>query len=643
MAADTAALQERFRYDTPFWAGGVTKDEHGAWRKPGPRDFQGVAKIRNKSGQIVPAIAHDWQLELDTALERQRAEGKPMRALILKARKLGFSTWVCLKFLQRVTQIAHYQAIVVAQDVDTANTIFEMAKLAYVGLPTEDQLGLGFSIRPPELFKRFSSSGPKFISFGEANIERRRAGITGESIFEVDTAGNAEAGRGKTPNAVHLSEVARWTNEQANRKMLAMLEAIAYVPETILVMESTANGLNHFYRRWQTAMAGQLDEGEAYVPIFVPWWRDKACAMPFATPDQRERFVESIGNESRLGEIAEDENMLVAEYAVTPEQLAWRRMKIKEHPDKSVQTFNQENPHSPESAFIGSGQTVLPKRLIAKGIKAASEAEQPVRGTLRVPEGEWKTVRSRAGTIDLPQAVVWDPEVGPDEHELLVWEHPVTEPRDGWPEALSQAERVDGAYVIGVDVAEGEANTFSEGDYHAIQVLDHRTGMQVARHMSRMDLHRLPLWVLHVAIYYNFAYLAPEVNSIGTAVADVLAKDYRYPRLFKRERIDRKTKVREDRIGWRTEEANKGAMEVSFAEALEGDTAAGLRDPITARQMQTYVVDEKGKHGAQPGEYDDLLMAIFIARRMISLLRPPQGRKTPRGRGYEPRDAISGY
>jgi hypothetical protein len=34
---------------------------------------------------------------LDEALERQRAAGQPMRAIILKARKLGFSTWVQAK------------------------------------------------------------------------------------------------------------------------------------------------------------------------------------------------------------------------------------------------------------------------------------------------------------------------------------------------------------------------------------------------------------------------------------------------------------------------------------------------------------------------------------------------------------------
>src|SRR5258706_375091 len=65
--------------------------------------------------------------------------------------------------------------------------------------------------------------------------------------------------------------------------------------------------------------------------------------------------------------------------------------------------------------------------------------------------------------------------------------------------AASEGERAviaqgAGAYVVGVDVAEGEANTFNEGDYHAATVFDHRTFEQVAIHVSRMDLHDLPYW-----------------------------------------------------------------------------------------------------------------------------------------------------
>jgi hypothetical protein len=72
----------------------------------------------------------------------------PMRAIVLKARKLGFSTWVQAKFMQRVTQLPFQAALVAAQDRKTAGVLMDMARLMRERLPSEEELGLGFSIKP---------------------------------------------------------------------------------------------------------------------------------------------------------------------------------------------------------------------------------------------------------------------------------------------------------------------------------------------------------------------------------------------------------------------------------------------------------------------------------------------------------------
>jgi hypothetical protein len=71
-----------------------------------------------------------------------------MRAIILKARKLGFSTWVQARFLQRVTQMPNRYALVAAQDRKTAGVLMDMARYMYEHLPTEEELGIGCSIKP---------------------------------------------------------------------------------------------------------------------------------------------------------------------------------------------------------------------------------------------------------------------------------------------------------------------------------------------------------------------------------------------------------------------------------------------------------------------------------------------------------------
>lgn len=625
-------LERRLCYDTPFWAGGITQDESG-FHKPGRKDFKGCAKIVDKSAKLVPLIANPWQLELDQLLEGQRAEGKPMRAIVLKARKLGMSTWIAAKFLQRLTQLEYQRAIVVAQDVKTAGVIFDMAKNIHANLPTIEMLGLGFNIRPEIIAASFTPTGRKFMQFGEASRRIRREGRSGDSILEIDTAGAPEAGRGYTPTLVHLSEVARWEGEAASRKMLGMLNAVPYVPETIVVMESTANGLNHFHRRWVTARDGQNDPdtGEVYKALFIPWWRDETYVLPFPNESGRERFIESIGDTSKYGETVADEEMLQELYQCTPEQLNWRRMMIRTQHESNVELFNQENPHSDESAFIGSGRTVYSSILIAKAIKAAELSPEPVTGSLAVTDTTER--RTKGGSQLVPTETAWvAPEsVSSDMPKLDVWEHPVKR---------GEKDPEDGAYVIAVDVAEGEANTFTKGDYHVIQVWNHRTHEQAAVHESRMPLQLLPEWVLLVALYYNQAWLAPEINGPGIYLVETLKNDYHYPKLTKRSRLGTLREGEEPKPGWKTDAQSKQMMEGTFGEALQ-DEIHGIRDLRTARQLSTYIINEKGKHTAQSGEHDDRLIAAMIAAEVMSRYRPPRerGKRKP----FAPRDPISGY
>lgn len=639
-AARVARIQEQLKYDTPFWAGGCRRTQAG-WQMPARDAFKGCAKIVNKKAQLVTIVPNPWQLEFDDMLEAQRSAGVPVRALVLKARKLGFSTWVALKFIQRVTQIEYLRAVVVAQDVKTAGIIFDMAKLCHSHLPTIEELGVGFSIRP-DIIGESNSLGRKYMEFGEGSRRLRQNGRTGNSIFEIDTAGSPESGRGSTPHLLHLSEVARWEGGQTTRKMLSLLNAVPYELETIVVQESTANGMNHFWRRWVSARDGaeDPDTGETYVCLFVPWWRDPLASNPFATADDRERFAETISDTSRYGELVEDEAMLIEAYGLTPEQLSWRRMMIRTQHEGSVELFNQENPHSDEAAFIGSGRTVFGGILVTRAIKGAEAAPEPVTGTLR--PAEMYERRSRAGTVNVPQTALWVPgeDMRPGEPALRVWEHP-KKAGDEWPDEVVEEERIDGAYVVGVDVAGGEANTFTQGDYHCIQVFDHRSHAQVAVHASRMPIEELPLFVLAVALYYNEAWLAVEVNNHGIAIVDPLQKTYRYKRMYRRKRFDVVRNEEMNKAGWATDQVSKPLMEGTFAAALSTGTA-GIRDIRTARELSTYVITEKGKHEAQEGEHDDRLMAAMICHQVMELLRPKRAgkRKDTRRR---PVDDLTGW
>jgi hypothetical protein len=132
-------LQQRLLTDTVFWAAHC-------------------ATILTTKKRPVKLEARPWQKHFDDALNKQRDAGQPMRALILKARKLGFSTWTQARIMQRVTQNPYHHAITVAHRRDASQIMYSMAKLIYERLPTDVELAemifgdpevpVPFSLRP---------------------------------------------------------------------------------------------------------------------------------------------------------------------------------------------------------------------------------------------------------------------------------------------------------------------------------------------------------------------------------------------------------------------------------------------------------------------------------------------------------------
>jgi hypothetical protein len=74
-------------------------------------------------------------------LKRQRAAGKPQRAIILKARQVGFSTIAQVVAIIRCSQTENHLALTVAQERKTVAALFAIGERTYLNLPLQ--------IRPP--------------------------------------------------------------------------------------------------------------------------------------------------------------------------------------------------------------------------------------------------------------------------------------------------------------------------------------------------------------------------------------------------------------------------------------------------------------------------------------------------------------
>jgi hypothetical protein len=624
-------IRERLRWDTPYLAANALH-------------------IVDKRKRTVLLEPRPPQLRLDVALERQRAEGRPMRAIVLKARQLGFSTWVQGKLIQRASQHENQNALVVAHRADSAGELFKIGRTMYVKLPPE--------IKPPLAGFSDSARSTKYLRFGNRARQHLEAGDLGiNSEYTVDTAQEFEAGRGFTYSVVHLSEVAFWPDES---KLTAILNAVPYEPETMVVLESTANGSNFFKRRWDEAVAGEeAPDGSSYVPIFAAWHEDPAYTLPFRDDEHEHRFREEVYGR---GEWGEDEPMYVDQFGLTMEQLHWRRMMIRDQCESKLDKWKQEYPASPGEAFMASSKHVFSMRMVSHVVDRTAKTDPqvptetepgPARGLLHGMD--FKTKPTLTGTIEVPQTAVWTPKEAtafPDRHPWWrVWERPLTQKAlEQLPMDERQGKKAS-AHVVAVDAAEGRETDEGDLDYMAIQVLNHRTFGQCAEWRARMDPDKVALEALLAALHWNGAWIGVETTGgHGTPIVKRLVEKYRYPRVYLRRSEESKKVKTQDRLGWDTNVRTKKILIALASELLRGaaEDLDGIRSRFLAQELTTYVYVETASGNkraeAESTAHDDLLMCWMIGQQLCQELPlPMQGGRGPVNTGRPVKSKSSGY
>jgi hypothetical protein len=267
---------------------------------------------------FIPFRLNAAQKIINDQLEEQHRKTGRIRAIILKARQMGISTLIVGRLYHRCYFNQYIKAVVMAHDTTTSDALFNMSKELIARLPEE---------YAPVLKK----SNAKEIMFDGTG-----------SGYKLYTAGSPEAGRGTTPTAAHLSEVAFWPFDS---KILAgLFQGIPNEDDTEIILESTANGVgNEFHRLWKDAVAGKNE----YLPIFVPW---------FLVPEYRRKTPEGFQMEPA-------EESMAKKYGLDPEQVYWRRLKIAE---TSEDKFKQEYPATADEAFVSSGVNVFDQEKLGK-------------------------------------------------------------------------------------------------------------------------------------------------------------------------------------------------------------------------------------------------------------------------------------
>lgn len=487
-------------------------------------------KIRDKNGKVIPLKLNEPQMKYYNVIKELHEQRKPIRIIILKARQMGFSTETESIIFKNVVTNHNYNAGIVAHKEDSTANLFNMSKRMLEYLPD--------SIKPEQ-----KKSNAKELVFNNDK------GTGLDSKMKCMTAGGKGIGRSDTFTALHLSELAFWEGDKQDI-LLGLLQAVPNIPESMVIIESTANGFDYFKELWDKAVAGEND----FYPLFVGWNELKEYQMTYTG-----------------FELTEDEIELQTVYNLTLEQLTWRRWCIKNNCGGDIDKFKQEYPICPDEAFLSTGQCYFDKDKVINRIRKVVE---PIKRSSFL----YKYENNQVSDIRFNENI---------KGTIKIFE----EPQEGVP------------YVLAGDTA-GEGS-----DNFTAQVINNITGKQVAVLKQQYSELEYAQQVYCLGLYYNTALIGIETN-FSTYPNEKL-QEWDYPNLYIREKADTYVNRYNKSFGFKTTPVTRplilGQLQEIVLEEIDN-----INDIDTLREMLTFIKNKVGRPEAEVGFHDDLVMALAI-------------------------------
>ena len=508
-------------------------------------------RIVNKAAEVVPLHHNIAQLKVHGTKKLQRDRDLPVRLIICKARQEGVSTGEAADEFEDINRRKNRANCLISADRDSTAKVFKMIKRFQDEMPIEKK-------RVPEHSNRQEISYPHPHS----------------SSILCQTAGKDVLGRGGTTHKVHATEVSIWP--RAGEKLDALFQEVPELPDTSVVLESTAYGTTgEFHDRfWQAVdrLKSNSKDYNNYLPVFLPWWIFPDYQMPIPSDI---RFEVETGHE-----IYGDERELVVKFGCTPEQLYWRRHKIRNDFKNDLSRFMQEYPATAREAFQGTGRLVF----LPTAVDALEKFCRP-------PKAYIEFYESGSGKIK------WR-EVLRREHCWAVWKWPIKNHH----------------YVEFGDVAAGKlsdpGNPKSTSDRSVAGFLDRQDYDIPIVYYGRPTTIVFGDQMLMAAKYYNYAWATPEMNmGIGQSILDTFKRDS-YSYVYMREKKEEEIVSEESALmGWMTTTKTRKPM---IADLIEVVNEAGLKiyDRRIIRELRTFVRNSDGKEVADVGRHDDCVLML---------------------------------
>jgi hypothetical protein len=534
--------------------------------------MENMLQVVDKKNQLVKFVLNEEQSKLLDHIEFCLANDMPIRVIVLKARQIGATTFFTALGFWFAAMNRNITYGIVAHLLKSAESIFQKCKVFYNNLPKE--------LQPATT--QMSSEG---ITFDKKN----GMGVNSKIQFATVSEG---VFRGQTLSYLHLTECAFWEgNVQAIENSLA--PTVSINPKTIIVRESTANGYNFFKDDWDRAVNGKSE----YTPFFFGWQDHKEYQLP-------------VPKDFKL---SDKEEQIKKKHQVTDEQLMWRRYQIDNNYGGNETWFAQENPMTPEEAFVAAGSGVFDSDTIVQGYSSSVEPDEvelesvPMFEKLKVweyPEKSTETVYS--------QKAEWS-----DEKQEYVFID---------TDVILEEIHYQTPYTIGIDTSGMGA------DYNQLVVVNNVTKKVAARFGKKnMPEEQLAAVAVEIAEIYHNAMIVPEVN-YSHEICNYIIK-LGYKNLFITESMARQDAkvVGGIQYGWKTTSLSKAPIISSLRSRLTSDPTL-IQDRDFWYEAEYYLLEDPrlNKMNAANGHHDDIIIATAIAMYVSDSFQSKQTRTVVR-------------
>lgn len=505
--------------------------------------------ILTKKASVVPLRMNVVQKDLSRTVIDCYDKGRPCRIMILKARQLGTSTWTEAVIYDRIRNVSRQSALILADGPKSSDHIYRMFRRYHLHdssnpPPTEHMHQKGLMFKDPQ-----------------------------GSMVTVDTAKRKFVGTGQTIQALHASEISKWDDPETT--MLSLMQGLPNEPNTLGIIESTANGAGDYYNgEWDRAIAGENE----WIPKFYAWF-----LLPEYSLDPRNMDMDGIGVRNDYNFYPGEETELIKQFNLDLAQMAWRRWCIRNNCGGDVLRFHQEYPSTAEEAFISSGSPRFDMAVLQKMKRLAP----PPRFEGRTPQD--------------PSHRVPEPKFIEDGKYLRVWEFAQPKHR----------------YVIGADCA---GTSWQGGDSNAASVRDRDTYpvQQVAVLHGVEDADTFAKALADLGAHYNWAVIAVEANGVGEAVLSHLRHYYPRHLIYRRMPNNEAVAHPGKKLGWLTTSVSRPNMIETMASAIR-DEEVIINDPLTLMEaMSFHRVPGPRQAEHKPGGHDDCVFADMICLMCLS-------------------------